>query len=164
MWCFTNQHRCGCFTRHAWWQLQVSSFCVPIVDQDRTQVRNDWQGDIVHCVGMKWFHVYLYERGFTLITDHKPLIAVFHPEKGVPAMSVARLQRYALFLAGFDYKIEYQSRTKHCNAISYKLFLKMLDSTTHNLTEFSLNRLQELRRAICFLFKQLKYFFASVQF
>ena len=99
---------------------------------------------------MIWLHVYLYGRGFTLITDHKLLIAVFHPEKGVPAMSVARLQRYALFLAGFDYKIEYQSRTKHCNAISCELFLKMLDSTTHNLTEFSLNRLKELRRAICF--------------
>ena len=57
--------------------------------------------------GMKWFHVYLYGRGFTLITDHKPLTAVFHPEKGVPAMSAPRHQRYALFLAGFDYKIEY---------------------------------------------------------
>ena len=56
---------------------------------------------------MKSFHVYLYGRGFTLITDHKPLTAVFHPEKGVPAMSAARLQRYALFLAGFEYKIEY---------------------------------------------------------
>ena len=39
----------------------------------------------------------------------------------------------------------------------------MLDSTTHNLIEFSLNRLKELRRAICFLFKKLKYFFASVE-
>ena len=56
---------------------------------------------------MKWFHVYLYGRGFTLIIDHKPLTSVFHPEKGVPAMSAARLQRYVLFLAGFDYKIEY---------------------------------------------------------
>ena len=113
---------------------------------------------------MKWFHVCNERKSPPIEVDHKPLIAVFHPEKGVPAMSVARLQRYALFLAGFDYKIEYQSRTKHCNAISCKLFLKILDSTTHNLTEFSLNRLKELRRAICFLFKQLKYFFASVQF
>ena len=52
---------------------------------------------------------------FTIITDHKPLTAVFHPEKGVPAMSAARLQRYALFLAGLDYKIEYQStNAKKC--------------------------------------------------
>ena len=31
-------------------------------------------------------------------------------------MTAARLQRYATFLAGFDYKIEYKSTTKHCNA------------------------------------------------
>ena len=32
------------------------------------------------------------------------------------AMTAARLQRYTLFLAGFDYKIEYKSTTEHCNA------------------------------------------------
>ena len=66
--------------------------------------------------GVTRFHVYLYGRQFTLITDHKPLTAIFHPEKGVPAMIAPRLQRYALFLAGFDYKIEYKSTTEHCNA------------------------------------------------
>ena len=30
-------------------------------------------------------------------------------------MTAARLQRYALFLAGLDYDIEYKSTTKHCN-------------------------------------------------
>ena len=35
--------------------------------------------------------------------------------------------------------------TEHRNAVG----------TTHNLIEFSLNRLKELRRAICFLFKSL---------
>ena len=65
---------------------------------------------------VKLFHVYLYGRRFTLITYHKPLTAIFHPEKGVPAMTAARLQRYALFLAGFDYRIEYKSTTEHCNA------------------------------------------------
>ena len=58
----------------------------------------------------------MYERRFTLITDHKPLTAIFHPEKGVPAMTAARLQRYTLFLAGFDYKIEYESITENSNA------------------------------------------------
>ena len=31
-------------------------------------------------------------------------------------MTAARLQHYALFLATFDYDIEYKSTTKHCNA------------------------------------------------
>ena len=38
--------------------------------------------------GVKWFHVYLYERQFMLVTDHKPLTAIFHPEKGVPGSFV----------------------------------------------------------------------------
>ena len=51
--------------------------------------------------GVKRFHVYLYGRGFTLITDHKPLTAIFHSEKGVPAMTAARLQRYAFIVLGW---------------------------------------------------------------
>ena len=43
--------------------------------------------------GVKRFHVYLFGRQFTLLTDHKPLTSIFHPEKGVPAMTAARLQR-----------------------------------------------------------------------
>ena len=60
--------------------------------------------------GVKRFHVYLYRRWFTLITDHKPLTAIFHPEKGIPAMTAARLQRYAFFLAGLDYEIDIRVR------------------------------------------------------
>ena len=66
--------------------------------------------------GVKRFHVYLYGRRFTLVTDHKPLTTIFYPKKEVPAMTAARLPCYALFLAGFDYDIEYKSMTKHCNA------------------------------------------------
>jgi hypothetical protein len=52
--------------------------------------------------GVKKFHLYLFGRHFTLVTDHEPLTAIFNPKKGIPAMTVARLQRYALFLAGFE--------------------------------------------------------------
>ena len=42
--------------------------------------------------GVKGLHVYLYGGRFTLVSDHKPLTAIFRPEKGVPAMTTARLQ------------------------------------------------------------------------
>ena len=51
-----------------------------------------------------------------LVTDHEPLTSIFHPKKGIPAMTVAPLQRHALFLAGFNYSIEYKNTTQHGNA------------------------------------------------
>ena len=66
--------------------------------------------------GVKTFHLYLFGRHFTLVTDHEPLTSIFNPKKGIPAMTVARLQRYALFLAGFKYSIEYKNTTQHGNA------------------------------------------------
>lgn len=66
--------------------------------------------------GVKKFHTYVFARRFTLRTDHKPLTAIFSPTKAIPATTAARLQRYALYLSGFDYDIEYRSSSKHCNA------------------------------------------------
>ena len=46
----------------------------------------------------------------------RTLTAIFNPRKGIPAMTVARLQRYAPILVGFKYSIEYKSTTRHGNA------------------------------------------------
>ncbi|KAL0879382.1 hypothetical protein ABMA27_003143 [Loxostege sticticalis] len=59
--------------------------------------------------GVRRFNQYLYGRSepFILRTDHKPLISIFGPYNGIPEVSANRLQRYALFLSGYNYKIEY---------------------------------------------------------
>ena len=67
---------------------------------------------------VKRFNIYLYGRQFELVTDHQPLISIFNPEKGIPTMTAARLQRYALFLAGHDYTIMYKQTKEHANADS----------------------------------------------
>ena len=66
--------------------------------------------------GVKKFNNYLCGRKFTLVTDHQPLTSIFHPTKSVPATTASRMVRCAVFLASFDYEIEYKSSTKHCNA------------------------------------------------
>ena len=66
--------------------------------------------------GVQKFHVYLYGRKFTLVTDHKPLVSILGPTKGIPLTAAARLQRWALFLAGYQYQIEFKPTLKHGNA------------------------------------------------
>uniref|UniRef100_A0A0A9X8H3 RNA-directed DNA polymerase n=2 Tax=Lygus hesperus TaxID=30085 RepID=A0A0A9X8H3_LYGHE len=60
---------------------------------------------IVHCV--KKFHIYLFGQKWTLISDHKPLLTIFGPKKGLPACAANRLQRWALFLSIYSYEMEY---------------------------------------------------------
>lgn len=66
------------------------------------------------------FHRYLYGRKFTLSTDHKPLLAIFGSKKGIPAHTANRLQRWALTLLAYDFKIEHIGTTNfgHADALS----------------------------------------------
>lgn len=66
--------------------------------------------------GVKKFFNYVCGRSFTLVTDHQPLKYIFSPTRAIPAMSAARQQRYALFLSGFNYTIEYRNSKANANA------------------------------------------------
>ena len=55
--------------------------------------------------GIKKFHQYLYGRKFLLVTDHKPLTTLLGPKSGIPTLAAARLQRWALLLAAYQYDI-----------------------------------------------------------
>ena len=66
--------------------------------------------------GFKRFHTYLYGRQFTLVTDHKPLTTILGHNKGIPPVAAARLQRWAIILAAYKYKIEFRPTTAHSNA------------------------------------------------
>ena len=68
--------------------------------------------------GVKKFNTYLYGNEFTLITDHKPLISIFSPKKALSATTGTRLQRYALFLSGYVYNIQYKKTKAHGNCDS----------------------------------------------
>ena len=66
--------------------------------------------------GIKRFHKYVYGRSFTICTDHKPLISLFHEKKPVPLMGSPRVQRWAVLLRAYEYTIVYKPGKEHANA------------------------------------------------
>ncbi|XP_049529021.1 uncharacterized protein LOC125947782 [Dermacentor silvarum] len=46
-------------------------------------------------------------REFTLVTDHQPLVGLLRPDRQTPTMVAARIQRWALYLGGYKYKLQY---------------------------------------------------------
>ena len=66
--------------------------------------------------GVKKFHQYLAGRSFELITDHRPLLSIFNPAKGIPTTTANRLHRWAIFLMGYNYVIQFKPTERHANA------------------------------------------------
>nr|XP_050045697.1 uncharacterized protein K02A2.6-like [Dermacentor andersoni] len=66
--------------------------------------------------GVTKFRDYLLAKHFTLVTDHKPLTGLFHPERPIPHMAAARIQRWALLLSAYHYDIEYRQGQLNANA------------------------------------------------
>ena len=65
--------------------------------------------------GVKKFNQYLYGRQFTLVTDHRPLCKLFGHKEEVRPLAAARMQRWALILSAYTYKIEYiQGSANQC--------------------------------------------------
>ena len=74
------------------------------------------------------FHHFLYGRKFILVTDHKLLTAILSPKQGLPTLAAARLQRWALILAAYQYTIQFT----HCARVRSQplLFLQHDHDTT----------------------------------
>ena len=81
--------------------------------------------------GIKKFHLYLYGNQFTLVTDHQPLTRIFGPKNGIPPLAAARMQRWALILAGYQHNITY--RSSRDNAVAD--LLSRLPMPVENSTE-----------------------------
>ncbi|XP_074041818.1 uncharacterized protein [Leptinotarsa decemlineata] len=86
---------------------------------------------------------YIFARKFFLITDHQPLQFIFGRNKGIPISAAARITRWAVTLAGYDYTIEYRKGSSIANADG--LFRLPMDSST-DITDslFSFNLLDEI--------------------
>lgn len=65
---------------------------------------------------LKHFQRFLSGRNFTLHTDHRPLFKIFGSNDAVPSTTLARLQRWAIFLGCFNYTIGYKKSAENANA------------------------------------------------
>ena len=66
--------------------------------------------------GVKKFHDFLYARPVMLVMDHKPLLVILGPKKGVPTLAAARTQRWVLILLAYQYELQFRSTDEHKNA------------------------------------------------
>lgn len=53
------------------------------------------------------FHKYIFGRRFLLYTDHRPLLALFGSNKGIPMHVANRIQRWAIILMAYDFEMQY---------------------------------------------------------
>ena len=65
---------------------------------------------------VKKFHSYLFGHPISLVTDHKPLITLLHEHRAIPTSVSARIQRWALTLSMYEYRIMFKPSGSHGNA------------------------------------------------
>ena len=66
--------------------------------------------------GVKYFHKYIAGREFTIVTDYKPLLGLFNPNKQISHTSSMRIQKWCLMLGGYNYNIIHKSGKENLNA------------------------------------------------
>ena len=78
--------------------------------------------------GLKRFHLYLYCRHFTILTDHKPLKRIFGPRTAIPPLAAIRLEQWAIIPPAFNYSIKFVPSKQ--NVVADALSRLPLPSTT----------------------------------
>ncbi|KAF8768286.1 Transposon Tf2-11 polyprotein like [Argiope bruennichi] len=94
--------------------------------------------------GVKRFYQYLFGRHFDLVTDHKPLVSIFAPNRSLPCLSATRMVHYALFLQAFSYTIKYRNTKNHGNADALSRLPLTVDKDCEYLTEADVTNISQV--------------------
>ncbi|GFY35275.1 uncharacterized protein K02A2.6 [Trichonephila clavipes] len=93
---------------------------------------------------VKRFYKYLFGRHFDLVTDHKPLVSIFAPNRSLPCLSATRMVHYALFLQAFSYTIKYRNTKNHGNADALSRLPLAVDKDCEYLTEADVTNISQV--------------------
>ena len=90
------------------------------------------------------FHQYIYGLEFEIITDHKPLLGIIGENKHLPAHSVSRIQRWALLLCGYNYKLlnKCGNDIPHADCLSRLPLDNVNDETSQIINTIHINHLR----------------------
>lgn len=108
----------------------------PITYISRTLSKAETNYAVLHkeALAIYWairkLYQYLARTQFKQCTDHRPLLTIIGEHKGIPQMAAGRLQRWALFLSGFDYRIEQERQEK----LASKCIITLTESQARNDT------------------------------
>ncbi|UYV76695.1 K02A2.6-like [Cordylochernes scorpioides] len=84
--------------------------------------------------GCEKFRQYLLGREFVLITDNRPLMHIFSPQKPIPICAASRIKRWSLKLSAFKYTVEFRKTYDNGNADALSR-LPLVSKTTESLDE-----------------------------
>ena len=73
-----------------------------------------------------------YVHQFILNTDHKPLVTIFGSETGISGHAANRLQRWAVILLDYQFKIQYRKTTDFGEAVALSLLIEEHQIETEN--------------------------------
>ena len=83
--------------------------------------------------GLERFRLHLYDRQFTIQSDHKPLQHILGPRRAVRALASQRLQRWAIILSALRYELQYIPGER--NTIADALSRLPLPATSHRYVD-----------------------------
>ena len=83
-------------------EVNVLLLMFPMLNQTQRKYSQIQKEALAIVFALHKFHQFLYGRKFILVTDHKPLIDMFAPQKAIPKLAANRLARWALMLNEYN--------------------------------------------------------------
>lgn len=116
----------------------------PISFASRVLNKSEVKYSVIHkeALSIYWsvrkFYQYLMGNKFLLCSDHLPLKALFGEHKGIPQMAAGRLQRWAIFLGGFNYVFKHIKGSENGGADGLsRIPVQSLESTEPDFDYFN---------------------------